>query len=275
MADLDEQLECALDLMRRLPPSDIQDNLSGLIDLCPDLTESLLAAVDQPLAVEKDTFSNREFLLCDYNRDGDSYRSPWSNKYFPDIDGGASPSDKLRKLEIVANDMFAGYLNQYYEGGISSVYCWDVDNGFAACVLFKKVGDQSRKASVKGSWDSINVVEVNNTSNKKAHYKLTITVMLNIITATVAAGHVTLSGSLTRQDERELNAEDFNAHLVNIGHMVEDMESRLRNTLEEVYFSKTKNIVDDIRVASGTAELRRRRELQQSLQRNMKDRVAS
>jgi len=32
------------------------------------------------------------------------------------------------------------YLRQlrYFEGGISSVYLWDMDDGFAGCVLLKK-----------------------------------------------------------------------------------------------------------------------------------------
>jgi F-actin capping protein beta subunit len=29
-------------------------------------------------------------------------------------------------------------LYRYYEGGISSVYLWDIDEGFAGCVLLKK-----------------------------------------------------------------------------------------------------------------------------------------
>jgi hypothetical protein len=69
-----DQLDCALDLMRRLPPSQIEDNLAGLIDLVPDLTEQLLSAVDQPLKIAHDPVSKRDYLLCDYNRDGDSYR---------------------------------------------------------------------------------------------------------------------------------------------------------------------------------------------------------
>jgi hypothetical protein len=28
--------------------------------------------------------------------------------------------------------------NRYFEGGISSVYLWDMDDGFAGCVLLKK-----------------------------------------------------------------------------------------------------------------------------------------
>jgi capping protein beta len=70
----DAQLDSALDLMRRLPPAQVEDNLSGLIDLVPGLTEELLAAVDQPLKIAHDPISKRDYLLCDYNRDGDSFR---------------------------------------------------------------------------------------------------------------------------------------------------------------------------------------------------------
>ena len=51
---------------------------------------------------------------------------------------------------------------------------------------------------MKGTWDSIHVVEVQE-GKKTAHYKLTSTVMLSIETETEATGTVTLSGNLTRQ----------------------------------------------------------------------------
>jgi capping protein beta len=51
---------------------------------------------------------------------------------------------------------------------------------------------------MKGSWDSIHVVEVQD-NKTKAHYKLTSTVMLNIETETTSTGRVSLAGSLTRQ----------------------------------------------------------------------------
>jgi len=72
----DQQLDCALDLMRRLPPQQIEKNLSDLIDLVPSLCEDLLSSVDQPLKIARDksTGSGKDYLLCDYNRDGDSYR---------------------------------------------------------------------------------------------------------------------------------------------------------------------------------------------------------
>jgi capping protein beta len=67
-------MDCALDLMRRLPPQQIEKNLSDLIDLVPILCEDLLSSVDQPLKIAKDKDSGQDYLLCDYNRDGDSYR---------------------------------------------------------------------------------------------------------------------------------------------------------------------------------------------------------
>lgn len=60
--------------MRRLPPQQIEKNLSDLIDLVPSLCEDLLSSVDQPLKIAQDKETGRDYLLCDYNRDGDSYR---------------------------------------------------------------------------------------------------------------------------------------------------------------------------------------------------------
>lgn len=71
---MEQQLDCALDLMRRLPPQQIERNLSDLIDLVPALCEELLSSVDQPLKIARDKNSGKDYLLCDYNRDGDSYR---------------------------------------------------------------------------------------------------------------------------------------------------------------------------------------------------------
>ena len=48
-------------------------------------------------------------------------------------------------------------MDMYYgEEALSSVYVWDIDNGFAAAILFKKtmIGENS------GCWDAINIMEV-------------------------------------------------------------------------------------------------------------------
>ena len=102
-ASMESQLDCALDLMRRLPPQQVEKNLSDLIDLVPDLTEELLAAVDQPLKVFRDRTVGKDYLLCDYNRDGDSYRSPWTNTYTPPFDGLWLCIDSIRRSNSKAN----------------------------------------------------------------------------------------------------------------------------------------------------------------------------
>lgn len=49
----DLRLDSSLDLMRRLPPQGCEKHLSDLVTLSPDLCESLLTAIDQPLKVAK------------------------------------------------------------------------------------------------------------------------------------------------------------------------------------------------------------------------------
>ena len=63
-------------------------------------------------------------------------RSPWSNQYEPALDDGAMPSERLRKLEIDANTAFDQYREMYFEGGVSSVYLWDLDHGFAGQIVW-------------------------------------------------------------------------------------------------------------------------------------------
>lgn len=261
----EQQLDCALDLMRRLPPQNVEENLSTLLEVLPELTEDLLSAVDQPLKVRQDTETGQEYLVCDYNRDGDSYRSPWSNTYDPPLSDGSVPSERLRKVEVAANDAFDTYKELYYEGGVSSVYLWDMEDSFAGVILIKKVNDGVVRS--KGSWDSIHVIEVVE-KGRMARYKLTSTVMLYTVASSARGdrqNEINLSGSLTRQDERELLAEDPNAHIVNMGRMVEDMEFKMRNALQEVYFGKTHDIVNGLRSAADLSVAKNRERLQRDL----------
>ncbi|XP_068700545.1 F-actin-capping protein subunit beta [Montipora capricornis] len=267
----ERQLDCALDLMRRLPPQQIEKNLSDLIDLVPELCEDLLSSVDQPLKIARDKQTGKDYLLCDYNRDGDSYRSPWTNTYEPPLDDGALPSDRLRKLEVDANTAFDQYREMYFEGGVSSVYLWDLDHGFAGVILIKKAGDGSKK--IKGCWDSIHVVEVQEKSGgRNAHYKLTSTVMLWLQTNKAGSGMMNLGGSLTRQVEMDSSVSEASPHIANIGRMIEDMENKMRNTLNDIYFGKTKDIVNALRSVTSLAEKGKQQLLQQDLMNVLKNR---
>lgn len=56
-----------------------------------------------------------------------------------------------------------------------------------------------------------------------------------------------LGGSLTRQVEQDCSVSEASPHIANIGRLVEDMENKIRNTLNEIYFGKTRDIVNGLR----------------------------
>ncbi|KAF9974510.1 hypothetical protein BGZ73_002068 [Actinomortierella ambigua] len=264
-----DPMDCALDLMRRLPPQNTEENLASLIVLQPDLTEDLLNSIDQPLKVRTCAKTGKEYLLCEYNRDGNSYRSPWSNEFDPPLADATYPSPNLRKLELAANDAFDTYRELYYEGGVSSVYFWDMDPGFAGVVLIRKVGDGAGR--MKGAWDSIHVFESQD-KGRNTLYKLTSTVMLYMITNKPELGHLNLSGSMTRQAEQEFVADDPAMHIANIGRMIEEMEIKMRHLLQDVYFGKTKDTINDLRSAESLEEARKQQEIQKELLSKLQER---
>ena len=107
----------------------------------------------------------------------------------------------------------------YFEGGVSSVYLWDLDHGFAGVILIKKAGDGDSK-KIKGCWDSIHVVEVQEkSSGRNAHYKLTSTSMLWLQTNKPRSGTMNLGGSLTRQVEQDCPVSEASPHIANIGEI--------------------------------------------------------
>lgn len=123
--------------------------------------------------------------------------------------------------------------NSYFEGGISSVYFWDVDDGFAGCILLKKgmyslhgmtcsiltpctFKDVSSSVKSSGSWDSIHVFESQDRA-RLAHYKLTSTVILSLGTYSESVGSMDLSGNMVRQVEQDMVVENDGSHVTNIG----------------------------------------------------------
>lgn len=44
-----------------------------------------------------------------------------------------------------------------------------------------------------------------------------------------------------------LPVNDSGSHVVNMGRMVEDLENKIRNQLQEVYFGKTRDVLEQMR----------------------------
>jgi capping protein beta len=65
--------------------------------------------------------------------------------------------------------------------------------------------------------------------------------------------------------EQDHPVQDATSHVQNVGRMVEDMEIKMRNLLQEVYFGKTRDVVNDLRSLDDLEKARRQRELQKEL----------
>lgn len=249
----EHQKQAALTLTRRLPPQDLGKSLAGFLKLAPHLEEELLQRVDRPLEVSIDTSCNRPFIISDFNADGDSHRSPWSNKYLPERteDDAFFPSARLRKLEVQFNEVFDSYKTCYYDGGVSSVYLWDLEEGFAGAFLIHKEAEGDRGVNT-GGWDSIHVVEVMDTANgPNVTYILTTTVMLHLQTGEVKKdfGRTDIGGYIQKQAKEEKKKKQVadDTHLLHIGKMIEEMESSIRKSMDAVYVQKHREVMDGMR----------------------------
>ena len=88
------------------------------------------------------------------------------------------------------------------------------------------------KGHNEGAWDSIHVFEAIDRA-RTAHYKLTSTVILRLSTNNEALGEMDLSGNMTRQIEQDMPVSDDTSHVRNVGKLVEDMETKMRNLLRK------------------------------------------
>lgn len=118
--------------------------------------------------------------------------------------------------------------------------------------------------SSEGVWDSIHVFEAIE-RGRTTHYKLTSTVILSLSTAEGSIGDMDLSGNMTRQVEQDLPVESDESHIANVGRLVEDMELKMRNLLQDVYFGKAKDVVGDLRSVGSLSDGARDRETQREL----------
>ena len=250
--------EC-IQLNQLMPIIDIDKNIDAISSVIyenDDLLNEFLQKVDNRTKICKDD-PKGEFIMCEQNRDGDSYRSPISNKYFPPTTDAKFPCAQLRSLEELLNKMFKIYLKHYYSPTtLCSVYCWELGDsladGYGVAVLIKNSLTHQKKINT-GSWDSSNLITVtfdNEGAKKKAKYNLISTVNLAMSFESKICGKVCLSGTIARSSHYSKVVNDYTndeSHVTNIGVLVEDMENNIRNTLDTIYCMKSKQIIDTAR----------------------------
>ena len=65
--------------------------------------------------------------------------------------------------------------------------------------------------------------------------------------------------------EQDASINESSPHIANIGRMVEDMENKIRNTLNEIYFGKTKDIVNGLRSITSLSDQKKQAALKLDL----------
>lgn len=78
---------------------------------------------------------------------------------------------------------------------------------------------------------------------------------------------MSLAGSMSRQQETEVPMGP--GHVVNLGRLIEDMENRMRSTIDSVYFGKTREVVAHLRASDGVMAVERRQSAQTGIVADM------
>jgi len=104
----------------------------------------------------------RPFIKHEFNRDGDSYRSPYDNKYYPVTDEETTElPPKFKELEAKFNAVFPQYAKMYFDYCMANVYVMpdEESDDFSAAFLIKKDMEHEKHIEALG-WDSLHTVNV-------------------------------------------------------------------------------------------------------------------
>jgi capping protein beta len=129
----------------------------------------------------------QKYLKTEFNRQGDSYRNPFTNRYEPPNAAGYCPSGMFRAFEENGELLFAEYVKQYYGGEtVGNFYVMEAEKGTNSfsCGFFAKKSKLvvilvSHEDSFQGTWDSFNIVDVELRGNQFV-YELNSTVIIEM-----------------------------------------------------------------------------------------------
>ena len=234
------KIKSCISLIRKMPVSKYKKSVEAITNLIyeeDDLLNEFLQKIDQP-AEFNDKDIKGKFLNCEFNRDGDSYRSNISNTYYPkpeskeDQDALRYPVKELRDFEVILNKAFKEYTKLYYgQNAVCSCFVWELDkpdeinssnyndydnnnnneqnknsnnifnNGICVGIVIKNQVDGTININ-GGCWDSSNLIVIKfrkNENNKiEAVYTLTTTVMFNVVLNNKDIDNIGFSGSNTK-----------------------------------------------------------------------------
>ncbi|ANQ08785.1 Capping protein (Actin filament) muscle Z-line [Plasmodium coatneyi] len=244
------KIEAALHMCNILPAHLFEETIKLLSKVDQNLTNNILINKEGPIKIKFDSEQNKHYLGNMFNKEKDSYRSPYSNRYYPEhCPNGYIPSESLRTLEMLYNEMYDRYRKAYYIGGLSSVYLWPnpIEEGFVACFLIKKKENYDTCTSL--TWEGTHLIQVSIT-HVTIHYQISTTVNFFI----KKKNEMTLSASINKALETPKKVSNVNLvkdkyfHMHNMGKMIEGIENSLRKSIEYIYLPKMNDILNSIRM---------------------------
>jgi capping protein beta len=281
--------ETAAELVRFLPPKNTALNIDRLCASLPELARTLRTAVPVPSVVISagEAANGKGFLTCELVRveDGNGkagYRCPWNGKFYT-ANGEtleALEAHPIHELEAPFNEALSTYVSLYYgsSGGeaVSSAFVVESEPNLKVALLIKKKVDElndEQEGNEDGSnvcsavWDSLHVLEAVQLEGVASSfsYRHSATLMLSFDSANGEGQTINLAGHLSRVQEQTMAVEGASQHLVNVGRLLEEMESRLRGELQTVYFGRPHDAVNEVRRAVPDGFLRNQNDLRDEM----------
>ena len=229
------------------------------------------------------------FIESEYNKDKNSYRSPWSNTYFPKIETNNFLPNELRLLEEKINMLIKLYLKIYYNPNtISSSYIFltssSFSHGFNCCVMIESKFNNHEELDENSFLDSTNIINVKfmkerDREESKAVYTTNTTFLFKL---KMKNSECEFNGTENCENKKTAYISEnnkVNTHLENIGRSIEENETKLRLKLDKIYLEKNKYILNEIRVSDDEIKNRVNNlknmftELEKDAVRRMKERI--
>ena len=246
----------AHNLLRHVPPKEVEDRMYDVIKMNPDVAEDLLVTTDIQFQTEICPEAHRPFIKCDFNRDWNSYRSPFTSKYVPDYEEGVQPPEKLREMEKIAMKGLEQYKLLFYgKEGVGSCYTWELsETEFGLGVFMKKevsnVQASGTDVFITGWINSSDVFVVSEVGGGKFNYDLVSSVLMDINVSVELGEPISLSGSLGHKREQVMEASSPLDHVANVFTMIEEVGKRFISHIHEIYIGKTCEILSRCRGTS-------------------------
>ncbi|SCN62311.1 F-actin-capping protein subunit beta, putative [Plasmodium chabaudi adami] len=243
------KIDAVLNICNILPARLFEETIIILSKIDKNLTNNILINKEGPIKIKFDNKEKKYFLGNMFNKEKESYRSPYTNLYYPEnFPNGYIPSEPLRSLEILYNEIFERYRKAYYINGLSSVYLWPnpIEDGFVACFMIKKKENYSNNTYM--DWEGTHLIQVNIT-HSIIHYQISTTLNISI----VQKNETTLSASVNKVLENPKKISDINLikdkyfHIENMGKIIEGIENSLRKSIEYIYLPKINENLNSLR----------------------------